>query len=222
MSGIQLFLKRDIPVAHGHCILIDAPWALTLFSQPQFWSECDVSQRGDGSVRGIFSIDISDWNAPGIVHGSSQPVNAPSRRFSRRSGRSWASTCATRLKIELSQSVLADWFLDPGITFPSAGRVESAEPLLVNTIGSWWDRPEAVSAVPNLYLASDYVRSATDLATMEGANEAARRAVNGVLVAAGVGDPPCRLWALQEPEIFGPAKALDALRFKLGLPHRTL
>ena len=51
----------------------------------------------------------------------------------------------------------------------------------MNLVGSWALRPEATTAIPNLFLASDYVRTHTDLATMEGANEAARRAVNGLL-----------------------------------------
>ena len=42
-----------------------------------------------------------------------------------------------------------------------------------------------MTAIPNLFLASDYVQTFTDLATMEGANEAARRAVNGILERAG-------------------------------------
>ena len=45
----------------------------------------------------------------------------------------------------------------------------------------------AVTAIPNLFLASDYIQTYTDLATMEGANEAARRAVNGILDARGLG-----------------------------------
>ena len=49
----------------------------------------------------------------------------------------------------------------------------------MNTKGSWADRPDATTRIPNLMLAADYVRTYTDLATMEGANEAARRAVNG-------------------------------------------
>ena len=55
----------------------------------------------------------------------------------------------------------------------------------MNLIDTWRLRPEAVTKIPNLFLASDYVRTDTDLATMEAANEAARRAVNGILEASG-------------------------------------
>jgi hypothetical protein len=72
-----------------------------------------------------------------------------------------------------------------------------------------------VTRIPNLYLASDYVRTHTDLATMEGANEAARRAVNGILDASGSAAPRCEIWPLREPAVFGPAKALDRLRWRL-------
>jgi Flavin containing amine oxidoreductase len=91
---------------------------------------------------------------------------------------------------------------------------------LINTAGSWHDRPDAVTAVENLFLASDYVRTHTDLATMEGANEAARRAVNGILDAAGSSEGRCGVWPLQEPAIFAPARALDRIRFELGRPAK--
>jgi hypothetical protein len=47
--------------------------------------------------------------------------------------------------------------------------------------------------------ASDYVRTHTDLATMEGANEAARRATNAILAVSGVAAPPCDLWKFDIP-----------------------
>jgi hypothetical protein len=72
-----------------------------------------------------------------------------------------------------------------------------------------------MTRVPNLFLASDFVRTNTDLATMEGANEAARRAVNAILDATGSPAPRCEVWRLTEPAIFGPARALDRLRWKL-------
>jgi uncharacterized protein with NAD-binding domain and iron-sulfur cluster len=89
----------------------------------------------------------------------------------------------------------------------------------VNTAGSWDLRPDAVTSVENFFLASDYVRTYTDLATMEGANEAARRAVNGILDASGSSAPRCPLWKLHEPEELAPVRALDRHRFKRGKPN---
>jgi len=88
----------------------------------------------------------------------------------------------------------------------------------VNLIDTWKLRPEAVTRIPNLFLASDYVRTNTDLATMEGANEAARRAVNGILNAAGSQATPCEIWDLHEPELFLPWRELDSIRYAQGLP----
>ena len=106
-------------------------------------------------------------------------------------------------------------FLDPAIEFPNPTEAANLEPLLVNTANSWADRPDAVTRIPNLFLASDYVRTHTDLATMEGANEAARRAVNGILEATGSSAPRCEIWPLREPAAFAPARALDRIRWKL-------
>jgi uncharacterized protein with NAD-binding domain and iron-sulfur cluster len=80
-------------------------------------------------------------------------------------------------------------------------------------------RPEAQIEIPNLFLASDYVRTYTDLATMEGANEAARRAVNCLLLAAGSTAQPAQLWPLTEPEFLKPLQEIDRIRFALGQPH---
>ena len=83
------------------------------------------------------------------------------------------------------------------------------------------DRPDAVTAIPNLFLASDYVRTYTDLATMEGANEAARRAVNGILDAhAARRARRCDVWRLHEPAAFAPRRALDRMRWRLFPPAR--
>jgi len=50
---------------------------------------------------------------------------------------------------------------------------------------------------------------------VSGANEAARRAVNGILAATGSSAPRCRIWPLREPAAFAPARAVDRLRWKL-------
>jgi hypothetical protein len=53
---------------------------------------------------------------------------------------------------------------------------------------------------------------------MEAANEAARRAVNGILRASGVTAAACDIWKLHEPEIFAPWRAMDLVRYQQGLP----
>ena len=114
---------------------------------------------------------------------------------------------------------MVEWFLDPAITFPNPHATANLEPLLINTAGSWDLRPDATTKIENLFLASDYVRTHTDLATMESANEAARRAVNGVIEASGSRAKECGVWELAEPDIFIPLKIFDQVRFDLGLPH---
>jgi hypothetical protein len=93
------------------------------------------------------------------------------------------------------------------------------EPLFINTVNSWSIRPTSTTGVGNLFLASDYVKTNTDLATMEGANEAARRAVNGILMAARSDRSRCRIFKFDEPGIFAPFRAIDQHLFERGLPN---
>src|SRR5436190_938901 len=165
------------------------------------------------------SVDVSDWESPGLVYDKPAMQCSPSEIRDE----VWA-----QLKLhldrpgsdQLEDANLLGFFLDPDIEFPNPTGATNLEPLLINTAGSWTHRPDAVTAIDNLFLASDYVRTHTDLATMEGANEAARRAVNGVLDAAGCNERRCRIWARSEPIAFAPARAYDLVRFKLGLGHQ--
>ncbi len=214
MNGIMFYLDRDVPVSAGHAIHIDSVWALTSVSQAQFWDGVDLTTFGDGRVEGILSVDVSEWERPSPRTGK---VAAKSTAQEIRD-EVWA-----QLKDHLNDGeppILEDanvltWFLDPAIQFPNPSEVTNVEPLLVNTAGSWEDRPEAATRIPNLVLASDFVRTHTDLATMEGANEAARRAVNAILDRTGSTARKCQVWKLGEPAIFAPARALDRIRWKL-------
>jgi 15-cis-phytoene desaturase len=218
MNGIQFYLSRDVPVVNGHAIYLDSPWALTSISQRQFWTQVDFSQFGNGAVRGILSVDISEWEAPGVIYGK------PARECTAAQIQEevWAQL-KQHLNVggatTLEDANLLAWFLDPDIEFPNPGTAANAEPLLINTAGSLSYRPEAQVEMENLFLASDYVRTYTDIACMEAANEAARRAVNCVLAASGSTAPPAQLWPLEEPAFLKPLQEVDRIRFGLGLPH---
>jgi 15-cis-phytoene desaturase len=225
MNGIQFYLNREVPIADGHVIYIDSPWALSTISQKQFWPRIDLSRYGDGQVRDILSTDISNWDEPGILYGK------PARQCTREEIKeeTWAqlkrSLNSSERKVlhdeDLNQS--CPYHLDPAIT-PDPHRPgfnQNAEPLLVNQSNTWCLRPEAFTHIPNLFLAADYVRTHTQLATMEAANEAARRAVNAILAVSKVRQSDCKLWPLHEPVWLTVWHLHDWWRFRQKLPWRA-
>lgn len=224
MNGIQFYLDRDVTLAHGHVIYVNSEWALTSVSQHQFWKDVDLSRYGDGTVDGILSVCISDWDVEGILHQRKARECSPEEIKEE----VWAQLEAhvnDDARHELDAANIVDWHLDPAISYPNPADPNAAinaEPLLINTAGSLRWRPEANTAIDNFFLASDYVRTHTDLATMEAANEAARRAVNGILEASHSHERPCEVWPLEEPAVFEPMKAYDRLRLEFGLPHASL
>lgn len=237
MNGIQYYLREDAKINEGHIILVDTPWALTAISQAQFWQDIDVSKYGKGDVKGIISVDISNWENCGEL------IKKP------------ASKCTeieviievwfqmkTRLTVN-GQPVLKDddyvianvdesiifkqdflafsnilgkFNIDKQAKYGSNVVNENEEPLLVNKKDTWRLRNDAKTRIPNLFLASDYVRSSTNLATMEGANEAARKAVNHILAVSNVKRGQCKVWELEEPYWLLYYKWLDYKRFKKG------
>jgi hypothetical protein len=114
----------------------------------------------------------------------------------------------------IDDSVLVDYHLDPAVR-ESDG---NDEPLLVNTCGSYEARPEPDTGIDSLYIAADYARTETELATMESANEAARRSVNGVLKRSSVSAPPCETYGFRELSL-GPAERYDRIAERLNVPH---
>jgi uncharacterized protein with NAD-binding domain and iron-sulfur cluster len=223
MNGIQFFLDRDIRMAHGHAIFVNSEWALTSVSQGQFWADVDLARYGDGNVDGILSVCISDWDTEGILHAK------PARRCTPDEIKEevWAQLEAhvnDDAHPDLDAANIIAWHLDPAIGYPdpdAPGAAINAEPLLINTVGTLRFRPQANTEIANFFVASDYVRTHTDLATMEAANEAARRVVNAILEQCPEAHQRCEVWAFEEPAVFAPIKAYDRLRYEMGFPHAS-
>ena len=261
MNGVQFYLSRDIPLVYGHSLYVDSTWALTSISQPQFWRQgaYPLEKFGDGRVKGLLSVDISDWDDPGeyttgadarycsrdqvieevwaqVQHHLAQSGYGPLRDDERLHAHldndiecpapdSPEAECRRLAARHGLMKVREMTALQPPLNGPGPKTMpwtelrqpdRDLEPLLINTVGSWADRPEATTEIPNLFLASDYVRTYTDLATMEGANEAGRRAVNAILDAEASPAPRCRTWPLHEPLLLAPFRAIDWIRFRMG------
>lgn len=220
MVGIQYFLTERIDITHGHVTYVDSPWALTSLTQAQFWQERDFPRRyGDGNAVDCLSVDISDWDTPGILYGK------PAKRCTKKqiAKEVWAQISGhlsdTDPKINKT-GLVHSWFLDPGVRWdPKRRRNRNATPLLVNTVGSWHKRPQAKTKIRNLFLSGDFVQTDIDLATMEGANESARAAVGALLRQAGSKAKAPRIYKLYDPPEFEGAKSLDRELYKRGQPN---
>ncbi|WP_372404291.1 FAD-dependent oxidoreductase [Streptomyces luteireticuli] len=216
-SGIQFFLRRPAEVVAGHVAHIDSPWKLVSIGQSKLWRAPFARTWGDGRAQESLSVDVSDWDTPGILYGR------PARQCTRAevAREVWAQMRAHLGASVLPDSLLHSWYLDEAITEGGDG-LRNDDPYLLNSAGSWDLRPEAVTAVGNLFLAGDWVRtySNVDFTSMETANEAGRRAAAGVLAAAGGPDrAEVRTFKGYEAPEFALAKEVDKERWRLGLPH---
>jgi uncharacterized protein with NAD-binding domain and iron-sulfur cluster len=218
MVGIQFYLKRKVDITRGHITFLDSPWALTALTQDQFWADRTFGDDyGDGTSVDCLSVDISNWDAPGIRFGKPAKECTPAEV---------AAEVLAQIRehrtagVQLDGDVVGSWFLDPGIKWhPERGRNSNATPLLVNTVGTWEKRPQAVTRIPNLFLAGDYVQTDVDLATMEGANASGRAATNGILDASGSNKERATLYKLYDPPEFAALKAADAELYAQGRPN---
>ncbi|TDD89118.1 FAD-dependent oxidoreductase [Actinomadura darangshiensis] len=219
MNGLQFFLRRSPDGIGQEVNFMDSPWQLTAVLQSRLWDRDYKRDYGDGTVADSLSLDISDWDTPGILYGRPAKECSPAQVAKE----AWA-----QMKDHLEdtgRSVLPDdlvhsWVLDPAISWdPAAGRSANDEPLMVNTVGSWKNRPHPRTEIPNLFMAGDYVRTGVDLATMEGANESGRAAVNALLDAAGSPAEQVTVWPLYQPPELEGIKDLDARRYRAGKPN---
>ncbi|GAB2739680.1 FAD-dependent oxidoreductase [Kitasatospora kifunensis] len=219
MVGVQFYLREPVRIVHGHADYVDSPWSLTTINQAQFWDVRDFSaDYGDGTVTDCFSVCVSEWNRPGILFGRTAKECTRDEVVQE----TWAQ-CKDALnrpgRTVLDDANMHSWFMDPAVTGLGGPTPANREQLLVHPAGTLYNRPAAATAIPNFFLAGDYVRTDVDLATMEGANESARRAVNALLDADGSSAERCRIWTLYRAPELEPLKRVDELRYQLGLPN---
>jgi len=119
----------------------------------------------------------------------------------------------------LTDDLLHSRHLDDDLDYSAGLPPLNRSRLLIHPPGSWALRPEAASAVPNLCFAADYVRTFTDIASMEGACEAGRRASNAILDRVGSTASRAGVWPLQEPPQYERWKQLDRDLYRIRRPH---
>jgi 15-cis-phytoene desaturase len=258
MTGLQFYLKRQVPLCNGHVFYPLSPWGLTSVSQAQFWGRRLPGDKGGPAD--ILSVIVSDWNTP-CARRTDPPMDPKPGRLCKvdevkrevwlqlkdglGSHLEDSDLWQAEQKPRGSDESRGDW-LDRVLTAaceldraaidhddPNSLRLyedhnkgprptKECTPLFVHPAGTLVDRPDAQLRIPNLLLAADYVRTYTDLASMEGANEAARRAVLAILwrEVPELSEQFPKIWPLDEGAMFDGARALDQFLYTSAkLPH---
>jgi uncharacterized protein with NAD-binding domain and iron-sulfur cluster len=216
MNGLMFYLKERVDVTKGHVNYVDSGWGLTSISEAQFW-KVPLTSYGDGTVKDCLSAIISDWSTPGNFNGKSAKECTPQEIASE----TWAEIKAhlNDTGTVLTDSMLHSWMLDPSIINPGTPNIVNDEPLFIQDPGSWSRRPTSVTAIENLFLAGEWVKTDQNVTTMEGANEGGRQAANGVLIASGYSGPPAKIVPLFRAPWWEPFKAVDRARYRAKLPN---
>lgn len=222
MNGVQFFLNNDIRISPGHIIHINSNWALTSISQVQFWDSTiyNIDAATTGLVKGVLSVDISDWDS--IYKGKSAKTCTETELIAfiyEQVQQSLIIGGVPVLPLNMS-SLVVGYHIGSSIKILGSSAT-NLEPLLVNVVNSWGLMPKSWSTINNLFLAGDYIRTNTNLATMEAANESARRAANCIIDAAGTGGPYAKVWKLRSWKMLMPYKWWDKKRYDKGLPFKN-
>ena len=211
MNGVLFYLDRDVPLVNGHAIYIDSEWSLTSISQKQFWPGVDLAQRGDGRVRGILSIDVSEWQRPGRRTGKVAQRCSREEIFEEVWGQ-----LEDHLDGALDGVTVIDRFLDPAIVFPNP--TGAAQPRaaagqhrrLVGRPPRRGRRGSRTCSSPRTTCARTPTwrrwRPPTRRRGGRSTGSSTRRARRA---------PRCEVWPLREPRAFAAARALDRVRWKL-------
>lgn len=216
MTGIQFYLTEPTPVVHGHVNHIDSAWSITSVGQAQYWSGRDFgADYGDGAAVDCLSVDVSEWDKPGILYGKTGK-QCTREEVAREVWAQMKAGLNDTGRTVLRDATLHSWFLDPAVEI-GGPRPTNDEQLLIHPTGTWYNRPDARTAIPNLFLCGDYVATDIDLATMEGANAAARAAVNALLDETGSKAERCSITPLYRAPELELLKAQDDVRYRLGL-----
>ncbi|WP_405437171.1 FAD-dependent oxidoreductase [Streptomyces avidinii] len=217
MTGIQFYLTERAPLVHGHLNCIDSPWSLTAIQQAEHWPSRDFpADYGDGAAVDCLSVDISEWDKPGILYGKTAK-QCTREEVAREVWAQLKASLNDTGKTLLADSKLHSWFLDPGVDGLGTPHPTNQDELLIHPVGTLHNRPGAGTRIPNFFLSGDYVAVDIDLATMEGANASARAAVNCLLDRDGSPAPRCTVRPMYRAPELEAVKRHDLWRHRIGL-----
>lgn len=220
MVGVQFFLREALPYRErGHTMYPETRWAMTSIAQDLFWNDTFdkplAEVFGVPGMKGLLSAIVSAWDVSGSRGRS--PSQSSEEEIAREAYRQMMDALGRAFDFDTN---VIGYHIDHDIDFQSSGHAFCTTPLWSSPKGSYVLRPQPDSGLSNFFLASDWARTATDVGSMESADEAARLAVQGIAKRAGVRSSavpevrPLRVWKAVEL-----VREVDERLYESGMPH---
>ncbi|OHU62285.1 hypothetical protein BKG85_12020 [Mycobacteroides chelonae] len=219
LGGISIYFNKPMPELRKLQLCASQPWSMALCSYLDIWPPGFSDRYGDGTVWDYLSIDIPDWDIPGVLYGKPAKELAPQQIF---------TEVLTQLRRELPNgeqllpdAVIHSWQLSPSFTVNDDGVIQNDEPLFVNTPGSFGSQPTTITAIDNLFLAGSYLRTNAGLGldSMDSAAESGCQASNAILRASGSGMPLTPIARFETPWYLKPFAAIDDFFYTRARPE---
>ncbi len=167
---LDVVFKRPLerPLPRGIVLLLDSKYEMSVYDNAQMWK----SETGDEPRPPMLSICASD--AQPLMPFADQPGGA--------------QTIVYLLLQELSRYIGFDPETDVYRGRTHLQTNAGAE-LFINAVDTWHNRPKTTTAIPDLFIAGDYVQTPIDVVTIEAAAMSGLMAAEAVRRRTGKGEP---------------------------------
>lgn len=212
LGAANLILKGPAMAAG----LVAGPWQIAVADYSATMTNFG-ERYGDGTATQWISVDLETWDYPGLLYGKTAKECTKEEFFEELLAH--LSAVYPNSWGKLNRDHIIRWDVSPLLKYETGQQVVNDEKILGVIPGTWSGQPNVVTAIDNLFIGATYARTTGGIDSMDGACEAARRAVNSILDKTGTSG--ARIF-VDTFEAKGWLKKLwdyDDRRYRKGLPN---
>lgn len=195
MMSIQLYFdkKINLPYKNTAMYIPDSPWQLVIEPQGSIW------HKSYNEIADLWSIGLCDSVRPGLL------IKKPFVECSHEEIKQevWYQIIQSEFNqyLHLDTVQIIDYNVWDTYVY-NGKKLDTYEPKFSTNQGTYYLRPENRTHLKNMYVATAYTKTDTDMFEMESAAESGRRA-------AKILEPSIQVVGIQRPLFFGPYRLVD-------------
>ena len=222
--SFQVYFNVDINLgksfdnlSNNAFLIIDSPWDLIVLQYDKIYIDTYLCTKIP-NVKSAWSITVCTAYIPGIMF--NKPFNQCS--YEEITTEIWQQIIRNKTfkkifnqynNFILTTNNIIQWSpLWPTYHFNNS-HLTTTEPKFTNNAGTYSLRPNYLTHINNLYIATAYIKETIDVFSMEGA------CIAGKLVANAISKKSYPPSIPKRPSLFSPLRSFDAIAYKFGLPN---